>query len=223
MYIARFSGSDRAIRAATGAANRIQGWTMSAKIDRTGRARPRRQRLRREFTIREMRIEDLDDVFQLGEQSFRADLSPTLYRSWNVYEVTTLFNTDGDYCLVAENEHYDSGRYGEDERIVGFVLGSVMTRPGTAWRYGYVIWMCAHPRWRRTGVASRLLDQVVDRFVDQGGVRIVMADTDPKNKAAVQFFRGRGFDQERKHIYLSTNVETNTRYAHLADKDREPS
>jgi ribosomal protein S18 acetylase RimI-like enzyme len=175
-----------------------------------------------DFTLREMRIEDLEAVFHLGERAFRADLSPTLYRSWDVYEVTTLFNTDGDFCLVAENEHFGRGRFRDDERIVGFVLGTVMTRPGTAWRYGYVTWLCAHRLWRRAGVASRLLDELAERFA-AGGVRIVMADTDPKNKAAVNFFRQRGFDQERKHVYLSTNLEHNPRYAALREKSRVAS
>jgi ribosomal protein S18 acetylase RimI-like enzyme len=179
--------------------------------------------LKREFTVREMKIDDLEAVFHLGEKAFRPDLSTTLYRSWDAYEVTTLFNTDGDYCLVAENDHFDTGKYGKDERIVGFVLGTVMARPGSSWRYGYVTWLCAHRRWRRAGVASRLLDAVTARFVEKGGVRIVMADTDPRNKAAVGFFRGSGFDQERKHVYLSTNLERNPRFAHLIEREREAS
>jgi ribosomal protein S18 acetylase RimI-like enzyme len=195
---------------------------MNGKQEAPGGRSPRRRALKQEFVVREMRIEDLEAVFHLGEKAFRADLSPTLYRSWDVYEVTTLFNTDGDYCLVAENEHFGSGRYRDDERIVGFVLGTVMTRPGTAWRYGYVTWLCAHRRWRRAGVASRLLDELAERFA-VGGVRILMADTDPKNKAAVHFFRQRGFDQERKHVYLSTNLDHNPRYAALREKSRAAS
>jgi hypothetical protein len=63
------------------------------------------------FTIREMEVEDIPGVFQLGAETFTADQWPMLYRSWDEYEVTSLFNTDGEYCLVAEaDEEEGPGR-----------------------------------------------------------------------------------------------------------------
>ncbi len=152
-----------------------------------------------------MTIHDLAGVYELGHTQFKATRWPVLYRSWDEYEVTTRFNMDGDYCLVAESE-------GDDPKIVGFILGSVVTKPGSAWSYGYIIWLCSHPGWRRSGVAGRLTDKLIEMMVEQDGIRIVMADTDPFNRPARRFFRNRGFDEEFPHMYLCGNIESNPRY-----------
>lgn len=175
---------------------------------------------KRSFTIREMEISDIAEVYQLGEICFRADLWPMLYRGWDEYEVTTMFNTDGEYCLVAENDDFEKGVTPEDERIVGFVLGTVMSKPGTAWSYGYIVWICAHPGWQREGVAGKLIDKAVEAFVQNEGVRIIMADTDPSNERAVKFFKKKGFDQEHQHVFLTSNIENNDFYSHLIHKSR---
>lgn len=175
---------------------------------------------KRSFSIREMEIQDLAEAYNLGETCFRADLWPMLYRGWDEYEVTSMFNTDGDYCLVAENDEFQKGNDPEDERIVGFVLGTVMSKPGTAWSYGYIVWLCAHPKWQREGVASKLIDKVVEAFVENEGVRIIMADTDPSNNRAVQFFKKKGFDQEHQHVFLTSNIENNPLYSSLLHKSR---
>ena len=52
--------------------------------------------------VREMTIDDLSEVFHIGEEVFTAEFSPSLYRTWDEYEITTLFNTDSELCLVAE-------------------------------------------------------------------------------------------------------------------------
>jgi ribosomal protein S18 acetylase RimI-like enzyme len=170
---------------------------------------------KRSFTVRQMEIDDLAEVYNLGEMSFKPDLWPMLYRSWDEYEVTTLFNTDGDYCLVAENDE-ETG-----ERIVGFILGTVISKTGSAWSYGYIIWVCAHPGWMREGVASRLVDKLVEIMVRQDGIRIMMADTDPDNARAVRFFERKGFDDQKAHLYMSTNLEQNENYRDLIQESRE--
>lgn len=171
--------------------------------------------VRRSFTVRTMEIDDLAEVYKLGETSFKPDLWPMLYRSWDEYEVTTLFNTDGDYCLVAENDA-ETG-----ERIVGFVLGTVISKPGSAWSYGYIIWLCAHPGWQREGVASDLVDSLIKIMIEEEGIRIMMADTDPENQRAVRFFQKKGFTDDKPHLYLSTNLEHNDNYKDLIIASRE--
>jgi ribosomal protein S18 acetylase RimI-like enzyme len=167
------------------------------------------------FTIREMEIGDLAEVYNLGETSFKADLWPMLYRSWDEYEVTTLFNTDGNYCLVAENDDEKS-----NDRITGFVLGTVVCKPGSAWSYGYIIWLCSHPGWGRSGVAGKLVDKLVERMIEEDSIRIVMADTDPNNVPAVKFFQKKGFDDQKEHLYLTSNLELNPYYSDLVRKSR---
>ncbi len=165
-----------------------------------------------------MSIHDLADVYELGRSQFKAETWPMLYRSWDEYEVTTRFHVDGEYCLVAENNDETSA-----ERIVGFVLGTVVSKPGSAWNYGYIVWMCVHPRWRRRNVAARLVDRLVETMVEVDGIRILMTDTDPENRRAMKFFADRGFTDQHPHVYLSSNLEANPHYAHLRrDAFREP-
>lgn len=173
---------------------------------------------KRSFSVRTMEIEDLAEVYQLGAMNFKADLWPMLYRSWDEYEVTTLFNTDGDYCLVAENDDWVPGS--KEQRIVGFVLGTVISKPGSAWSYGYVLWLCSHDLWAREGVAGKLVDKLVEIMVEEDGIRIIMADTDPDNHRAVRFFAKKGFTDTKPHLYLSSNLEHNPHYAPLLKKSR---
>jgi ribosomal protein S18 acetylase RimI-like enzyme len=173
---------------------------------------------RRTFTVRTMEIEDLAEVYQLGAMNFKADLWPMLYRSWDEYEVTTLFNTDGDYCLVAENDAWQPGS--KEQRIVGFVLGTVISKPGSAWSYGYILWLCSHDLWAREGVAGKLVDKLVEIMIEEDGIRIIMADTDPDNHRAVRFFSKKGFSDTKPHLYLSSNLEHNPHYGQLLKKSR---
>jgi|GEM_PF-443759 len=172
---------------------------------------------KRSFSIREMEIGDLGEVYALGQSSFKAELWPMLYRSWDEYEVTTLFNTDGEYCLVAENDEDDAPK---GERIVGFVLGTVVSKSGSAWSYGYIIWLCSHDKWSREGVASKLMDKIIETMVENEGIRIIMADTDPANERAVRFFTKKGLDDQKPHLYMSSNLEQNPNYRDLVLKYR---
>ena len=77
--------------------------------------------------IRQMEIDDLADVFHLGEKIFTAREVPNLYRTWDEYEVINLFQGDSEFCLVAEL----------NAKIVGFVLGTTIekTQPATTVAY----------------------------------------------------------------------------------------
>jgi hypothetical protein len=52
--------------------------------------------------IREMLIDDIAIVFHRGEELFKAQEVPNMYRTWDPYEVVGLFNSDTEFCLVAE-------------------------------------------------------------------------------------------------------------------------
>jgi hypothetical protein len=131
-----------------------------------------------------------------------------------------LFNTDGEYCLVAENDADDPPK---DERIVGFVLGTVVAKAGTAWNYGYIIWLCAHEKWGRAQVASELMDELIKIMIENDGIRIIMADTDPDNERAVRFFAKKGMTDQKPHLYLSSNLEQNPEYRDLVLEHRKES
>jgi ribosomal protein S18 acetylase RimI-like enzyme len=149
---------------------------------------------RPEIEIREMEVDDIPAVFHLGEKVFTADKTPTLYRTWDEFEVVSMFNSDNDYCLVAEMEG----------QIVGFALGNVVSKRKSAWKYGYLVWLVAEPEFQRMGIASRLFNRFSDKMIEEG-VRIFMIDTEADNLPALSFFRAKGFGSPQPHIYMTFN------------------
>lgn len=143
-----------------------------------------------------MRLEDLPGVFALGQELFTAKELPTLYRCWDEDEVMQLFSSDQETCLVAVAE----------DRLVGFALGSLMQKRGSAWRYGWLEWLGVAPAFQRHGVASRLLHQLTSLFIRRDA-RIMLVDTDEENEQALAFFRKNGFGHELRHVYLSQNLD----------------
>jgi ribosomal protein S18 acetylase RimI-like enzyme len=156
------------------------------------------------YAIREMAIEDLPKVFALGQRLFTAERWPTLYRSWDQYEIVELFDSDGEFCLVAETER----------RIVGFALGTLMEKRGTPWRYGWLLWLGISQRYRGRGIAARLLNRLADLFIRQGA-RIMLVDTDAANERALHFFREQGFGNDLMHVYLSRSLAEHPSYIQL--------
>lgn len=138
-------------------------------------------RKRPEVDIREMEVDDIAAVFHLGEQVFTADKTPTLYRTWDEFEVISMFNADHEYCLVAEVE----------KQIVCFALGNVVAKKKSAWKYGYLVWLVVSPDYQRLGVASRLFNKFSDKMIEDG-VRIFLVDTEADNLPALHFFRAKG-------------------------------
>lgn len=158
--------------------------------------------------IREMDIDDLAPIFHLGELLFTSDLYPYLYRTWDEWEVIGMYNTDPEYCLVAQIE----------EELAGFVLGTVISK--ASWVYGYIIWLGVNPRFQRRGVADKLVDKIVERMIEEG-VRFMLVDTDPANEPAVKFFTRKGFGNARRHVYLSMNLSKHEFYGRLIAYERD--
>jgi len=148
-----------------------------------------------ELTIRNMTIDDMAPVFHLGEQLFTSDFSPSMYRTWDEYEITTLFNSDSELCLVADL----------DGEVVGFALGTTVDKPNSSWKYGYLVWIGVRPGLQDYGIGQKLFDEIRDRMEEQG-VRMIMVDTDADNEAGIRFFRKLGFDKMRQHVYLTLNL-----------------
>ncbi len=150
--------------------------------------------------IREMTIDDFADVFHLGEQLFTSDYSPSMYRTWDEYEITTLYNSDNELCLVAEL----------DGEIVGFALGTTVDKSNSAWKYGYLVWIGVRPGLQKKGVGDSLFNELKKRMMDQG-VRMIIIDTDADNDAGIRFFEKHGFDNIQKHVYMTLNLAKKTR------------
>jgi len=150
--------------------------------------------------IRQMEIDDLASVFHLGEKLFTAKEVPNLYRTWDEHEIVQLFDSDTDFCLVAEGE----------DKIVGFALGTTVEKARSAWKYGLLVWLGVAPEFQRAGVASKLFNYFRD-LMDKEGVRILVVDTEADNLEALHFFRKMGFGRPEEHIYLSLNLSAQKR------------
>ena len=157
--------------------------------------------------IRPMEIDDIPIVYHLGEELFTSELAPSLYRTWDEWEVTGLFNTDPDYCLVAE----------VDDIPIGFVLGTTLKKG--SWTYGYIIWLGVKAEFQRRRIADALVDEIISIMVDDGA-RLVICDTDPANGKAISFFHRKGFGNEREHVYLSLNIAKHPAYSKLLRRRR---
>lgn len=146
--------------------------------------------------IREMEIDDLAQVFHMGETLFTSDDVPNLYRTWDEYEVIGLFQEDSELCLVAELAG----------RIVGFALGTTITKSRSAWKYGHLVWLGVVAEHQGTGVAEKLFSSFRDVML-QNGVRILLIDTEANNHAALKFFRRMGFGHPENHLYMALNLD----------------
>jgi ribosomal protein S18 acetylase RimI-like enzyme len=107
-----------------------------------------------------------------------------------------LYANDPDTCFVAV----------KNDRIVGFVLGTVIEKARSAWRYGYVAWLGVDKKLATKGVGTRLLDRLTEVFV-YDGVRMLILDTEATNEDAIRFFERRGFGNPHHHVYLEKNLE----------------
>lgn len=164
------------------------------------------------FRIREMNIDDLPKVFHIGEQIFTAEFSQSLYRTWDEYEITTLFNSDDELCLVAE----------AGTSILGFALGTTVEKHNSPWKYGYLIWLGVAPDTQHGGVGSELFKEIKRRMKEQG-VRIIMIDTSADNHGAINFFRKQGFGDIQEHVYMTLNLTRKKKKTVRRKKHDHPS
>ncbi|WP_020677058.1 GNAT family N-acetyltransferase [Geopsychrobacter electrodiphilus] len=148
-----------------------------------------------EIDVRDMTIDDLAAVFHLGEKLFTSEFSQSMYRTWDEYEITSLFNTETELCLVAELE-------GE---IVGFALGTTVEKQNSAWKYGYLVWIGVRPGLQKGGAGQQLFVEIRHRMIEQG-VRMIVIDTDADNEGGIKFFKKLGFDKMQQHVYMTLNL-----------------
>jgi len=151
---------------------------------------------------RPMTIDDFSDVFHIGETIFTAEYSPSLYRTWDEYEITTLFNSDSELCLVAER----------GDVIVGFALGTTVEKHNSPWKYGYLVWLGVRQGLQKGGVGAGLFKEIKRRMRDQG-VRMIIIDTAADNEAGIRFFEKQGFDNIQEHVYMTLNLSRRKRRA----------
>jgi ribosomal protein S18 acetylase RimI-like enzyme len=158
--------------------------------------------------VRQMELADVAPTFELGQRLFTADRWPTLYRTWDEYEVVSLYANERSNCLVADH----------GGAIAGFALGSILEKRGEPWTYGYLLWLGVAPEMTRRGLGRRLIEALAVRFID-AGARMMLVDTEADNHAAVALFRRSGFGQEQPHVYLSRNLTSHPEYQRRRDEE----
>ncbi|MFO8100904.1 MAG: GNAT family N-acetyltransferase [Dehalococcoidia bacterium] len=147
--------------------------------------------------IRQMEIDDIPAVYWLGEKLFTSSEFPTLYRTWDAYEVTEHFSSDPTYCLVAELE----------DEIVGFVLATTVEKKGTAWnKYGFLTWIAIDEPYQRQHVGRRFYRELEKRW-RKNGIRMMLVETDDDNIDAINFFTATGFSPTGKHVWLAKTLQ----------------
>ena len=145
--------------------------------------------------IRGMSIDDFAEVFHIGEQVFSVEYSQSLYRTWDEYEITTLYNSDSELCLVAE----------AGDTILGFALGTTVEKHNSPWKYGYLVWLGVRRNIQQGGVGSGLFKEIKRRMKEHG-VRMIIIDTSADNIPAIRFFQKQGFANTQEHVYMSLNL-----------------
>jgi ribosomal protein S18 acetylase RimI-like enzyme len=150
--------------------------------------------------IREMTIDDFSEVFHIGDEVFTVEYSQSLYRTWDEFEITTLFNSDNELCLVAE----------AGEKILGFALGTTVKKRNSPWKYGYLVWLGVRRDIQQGGVGSGLFKEIRHRMKEQG-VRMMIIDTSADNLPALRFFQKQGFGDIQDHVYMSLNLTRKSR------------
>jgi ribosomal protein S18 acetylase RimI-like enzyme len=148
-----------------------------------------------EIEIRQAGIDDLAAIFHLGERLFTPQETSNLYRTWDEYEVTGVFNTEAEHLLVAEC----------GGRVVGFAAGTTIEKARSAWNYGHLLWLGVEPGFSGHGIGSRLFDRFREIMEDEG-IRMLLVDTQADNEGAIRFFVAKGFENPTDHVYMTLNL-----------------
>jgi ribosomal protein S18 acetylase RimI-like enzyme len=151
--------------------------------------------------IRDMTIHDLAKVYRIGESVFTKESNVFLYRTWDTYEVTGLFSTDPELCIVASVAG----------QVVGFALASVIEKPRSPWLYGYLVWTGVKRKFQRYRIGKKLY-QEVERRAKRAGARMMIIDTEGTNAAAIGFFARVGFVRGSEHLWMTKTLSRKRRY-----------
>ncbi len=149
-----------------------------------------------EIEIRTATIDDLAAIFHLGEKVFNPQDFSNLYRTWDEYEVTHLFNSESEYVLVAEFEG----------KVVGFSMGTVIDKARSAWNYGHLLWLGVDPEFARMHIGTLLFERFHE-IMESEGIRMLMVDTQANNDPAIEFFQRKGFENPTEHVYMTLNMQ----------------
>jgi ribosomal protein S18 acetylase RimI-like enzyme len=148
-----------------------------------------------EISIRDMTIDDLPRVFHIGEEIFTSDRFPFMYRTWDQFEIASLYTTDAEFCVVAER----------NRKVIGFAMATTIKKLRSAWKYGYVVWLGVKRRYRKHGIGERLYKEVEKRL-EQAGIRMIIVDIEQGNDEALNFFKKMGFNVTKQYTWMTKTL-----------------
>jgi ribosomal protein S18 acetylase RimI-like enzyme len=157
-----------------------------------GMLRMRSPKLPSKLKIRDMTIYDIADAFTIGDSVFTKDEHVFLYRTWDTYEVTELFSSSPELCIVAEM----------GGKVIGFTLGFMISKHGSPWTYGYLVWTGVRREFQRYKVGKRLYMEFERRAI-RLGARMMIIDTEGTNLQALKFFKAMGFSRGSEHVWMT--------------------
>ncbi|MDQ3705114.1 MAG: GNAT family N-acetyltransferase [Chloroflexota bacterium] len=142
-------------------------------------------------TIRPMQLEDFPQVYKLGLSCYNVQDKP--YNYWTIGEVADHFQNHLNLCYVADSEG----------QIVGFALGAdsyeVMENTG------HLEWVAVAPEYRRQGVASQLMQRLVEIYRQLGKAKVV-SDISSANVASRGMARKLGFTEGISVTFFVKNL-----------------
>jgi ribosomal protein S18 acetylase RimI-like enzyme len=147
--------------------------------------------------IREIRVDDIPEVYRLGQRLFNPQNVSTFYRTWDAFEVTNNFNQDPHLTLVAETSK---------GVVVAFALGTTYESQSRRWKYGYILWMGVSRQAQNRGVGRQIYREM-ERRMRMEGVRMVFVDTAQSNVHAIRFFKRMGYGKPEAEVWMSKVIQ----------------
>jgi [ribosomal protein S18]-alanine N-acetyltransferase len=136
------------------------------------------------FSLRELRPDDFETLFQIDQQCFAAGMA------YSRMELSTYIRGRNSFTLVAEREgspEETSTPTSDAASILGFLVAHSSPRGE-----GHIITIDVLPAFRRSGMGTSLLRAAEDRLRAKN-CQAVRLETAVDNRAALSFYKRQGY------------------------------
>lgn len=123
-----------------------------------------------EVLIRQMKEEDIHDVYDIERKSFPFPFGETL--------ISNIFYSSPELCYIVQYQ----------DKIVGFLLGGYTSLPEQA----HILSLAIEPRYRLRGFAKSLLTDFLRRTKNIG-YKSIKLEVDINNHSAIKLYEDLGF------------------------------
>jgi len=127
--------------------------------------------------IREATQEDFDELWRIDQQCFEPGISYTRR------ELAWYMTLRGAFTLIGETQEKPRSKW----KISGFAVGQQPRR-----RLGHIVTIDVLPDARRTGLGTRLMEEIEARLKKDGCATIFL-ESAVNNQAAIKFYKRLGY------------------------------